>query len=114
MGMRNITATLPNLIDSGNYIQSGIGISKWSDNCIRMERISMLDCLNANHSVLESIRKELRRPQGRSMDEKEQIETTSGEDCDFLGRRGEKGEQLFKECLLNIGLAEQSIQEIID
>ncbi|KAA6383392.1 MAG: hypothetical protein EZS28_021082 [Streblomastix strix] len=48
------------------------------------------------------------------MDEEEQSETTSGEDWDFLGRRGEKGEQLFKECLLNTGLTGQRIQGIID
>ncbi|KAA6366720.1 MAG: hypothetical protein EZS28_037753, partial [Streblomastix strix] len=50
----------------------------------------------------------------RNMDEEEQPETTSGEEWDFLGGRGEKGEQLFKECLLNVGLTGQSIQGIID
>ncbi|KAA6390211.1 MAG: hypothetical protein EZS28_014264 [Streblomastix strix] len=79
-----------------------------------MERLGMVDSLNANHNMLEGAGKQLRRSQGRSMDEEEQSETTSGEDYGFLGRSDEIGDQFFKECLLNAGLTVQSIQAIID
>ncbi|KAA6358022.1 MAG: hypothetical protein EZS28_046451 [Streblomastix strix] len=114
MGMRNTTTTLSNFIDSSCHIQGRVGVSKRDNNSTNMERAGVLDSKNANYSTLEGARGQLKCPQGGSMDEEEQTETTSGEDWDFLGRRGEKGEQLFKECLLNTGLTGQSIQGTID
>ncbi|KAA6374752.1 MAG: hypothetical protein EZS28_029718, partial [Streblomastix strix] len=114
MGMRNTVATLSNLIDSSSYTQSGAREGEGSANSTNMERIGVVDSPNADHNMLERAGRQQRRAQRGSMDEEEQSETTSGEDWDFLGRRGEKGEQLFKECLLNTGLTGQSIQGIID
>ncbi|KAA6371963.1 MAG: hypothetical protein EZS28_032510 [Streblomastix strix] len=95
-------------------MQGRVGASKRDNNCTGMGRAGMVDSSNANRNTLEGARRLVKRPQGRSMDEEEQSETTSMEDWDFLGRRGEKGEQLLKECLLNKGLTGQSIQGIID
>ncbi|KAA6375801.1 MAG: hypothetical protein EZS28_028672 [Streblomastix strix] len=114
MVMRNTTTTLSNLIDFCSHIQDKVGVGKSDNNSTGMERIGVVDSLNTNQSALEGARGQLKCPQRRSMDEEEQTEPTSGEDWDFLGRRGEKGKQLFKECLLNTGLTEQLIQGIID
>ncbi|KAA6365007.1 MAG: hypothetical protein EZS28_039465, partial [Streblomastix strix] len=114
MGMLNTIATLSNLINSSRYTQSGAREGEGSTNSTSMERLGVVDSPNGNHNMLEGAGKQLRRSQGRSMDEEEQSETTSGEYWDFLGRRGEKEEQLFKECLLNTVLTGQLIQGIID
>ncbi|KAA6383324.1 MAG: hypothetical protein EZS28_021147 [Streblomastix strix] len=114
MGMRNTTITLSNLIDSSCKIQGRIGVGERYNNSTDMEREGVVDSPNANYSTLEGAKGQLKCTQGRSVDEEEQTETTSGEDWDFLGRRGEKGEQVFKKCLLNIGLTGLSILEIID
>ncbi|KAA6352818.1 MAG: hypothetical protein EZS28_051655 [Streblomastix strix] len=114
MGMRNTIATLSYLIDSSYRTQYGTGEGERSINSTNMERIGVVGSPNGNHNTLEGAGRQLRCSQGRNMDEDEQSETTSGEDQDFLDRRREKGEQLFKECLLNTGLTGQSIQVIID
>ncbi|KAA6363857.1 MAG: hypothetical protein EZS28_040615, partial [Streblomastix strix] len=114
MGMRNTVAALSNVIDSSCHIQGRVGVSKRDNNSTNMERACVVDSPNANYSTLEGARRQLKHPKGGSMNEEEQTETTSREDLNFLGRRREKREQLFKECLLNTGLTGQSTQGIID
>ncbi|KAA6376619.1 MAG: hypothetical protein EZS28_027854, partial [Streblomastix strix] len=45
--------------------------------------------------------------------EEDVVETSSGEDNDFTGQRGELGEALFKQCLYKSGLTTGSINNII-
>ncbi|KAA6370007.1 MAG: hypothetical protein EZS28_034464, partial [Streblomastix strix] len=95
-------------------MQGSVRVGKRDNNSTGIERAGVVDSCNANYSTLEKATGQLNRPQGRSMDDEAQTETTSEEYWDFLGRRGEKGEQLFKKCLLNTGLTGQSMQGIID
>ncbi|KAA6388317.1 MAG: hypothetical protein EZS28_016153 [Streblomastix strix] len=112
--VRNTITTLSNLTDSSCHMQNGIGVGKMDINSTNVERTDMVNSSNVNYNTLEGVRRQKKRPQGRSVDEEEQSETIFGEDWDFLGRRGEKGEQLFKQCRLDTGLTGQSIQGIID
>ncbi|KAA6382141.1 MAG: hypothetical protein EZS28_022334 [Streblomastix strix] len=45
--------------------------------------------------------------------EEDIVETSSGEDNDFIGQKGEIGEALFKQCLQKSGLTSGSINSII-